>query len=118
MSSRNVWRVTSGILFGEFDRPTTRFVELVVIGFPFAADARAAVGDEPWQLGVIGESFSRLVERVFNGEDKQRMPARGVTAIKHDASSIVRAEAANEIPPGAREALSTILRAPPPEVEA
>ena len=65
-----------GVALRETDRPTSRFPQLIVVGFPLICDPGAAVRDKTRQIGMIGDLFARLFERILDGEDKQRMPAR------------------------------------------
>jgi hypothetical protein len=53
---------------------------------------------------MMGEGLASLFERVLDSQDKQRIPARGVTAIEHDPLRGVGSEAADEIAPDSHEA--------------
>lgn len=64
-----------GVLLGEVDRPAARLPEFVVEGLPLVANTGATVRDQPRQIWMIGEILARLFERVFDGEDQERMPA-------------------------------------------
>ena len=72
--------LVDGVVLGKVDRPASRFQQFAVVGFPFVADARAAVRDETRQIGMIGDLFARLFERILNGEDKQNPPGGGSRA--------------------------------------
>lgn len=88
-----------GIFLGETDRPAPRLPQLIVVGFPLVADAGAAVGEQTRQLGMIGKLLARLLERVFDGEDQERMPACRISAVEDQTLRVVRREPAYGVAP-------------------
>src|SRR5262245_56243823 len=80
----------------------SRFPQLIVVGFPFICDPGAAVRNKTRQIGMIGDLFARLFERILHAEDKQRMPACRVTAVEHQSLRLVRRKPSRCITPGSR----------------
>ena len=54
---------------------------------------------------MIGDLFARLFEGIFNGEDKQRMPACRIAALEHQSLCVIRRKPSGAIAPGSRPSI-------------
>jgi hypothetical protein len=65
---------------------------------------KTSVGNQAPQFGMISKFLPSLFKRILDFEDEQRMPPGGATAVKDDATGVVRRKPAGGIAPGSHRA--------------